>query len=171
VTETTTDLEGALRPDGDRLAVRFERRYCTAAADLWQAVTDPARLARWFAPVSGDLRVGGSYRVDFGEDQVATGTVRECTPPHAFRATWDFPGEPTSLVSVRVEAVAGGSLLVLEHTRLPLDQGAGYGAGWHAYLDALGADLGGGEPPDWEARFAALVGAYRARTPASGPGA
>ena len=34
------------------------RTYPTDVDDLWDAVTDPARIARWFAPVTGDLRLG-----------------------------------------------------------------------------------------------------------------
>ena len=59
---TDNDLLGALRADGSRAAVRFERTYATTCEDLWSAVTEPERLARWFAPVSGDLAVGGATR-------------------------------------------------------------------------------------------------------------
>ena len=35
------------------------------ADDLWEACTDPERLARWIAKVSGDLQVGGSIHAVF----------------------------------------------------------------------------------------------------------
>jgi uncharacterized protein YndB with AHSA1/START domain len=30
---------------------------------LWTALTDPARLARWYGQVDGDLRPGGAFRL------------------------------------------------------------------------------------------------------------
>jgi hypothetical protein len=43
----------------DRPAVRLERSYATDAADLWSALNDPVRLARWLTRVEGDLRPSG----------------------------------------------------------------------------------------------------------------
>ncbi len=74
--------------------------YPTDAADLWDAVTTAERLARWFAPVHGDLRLGGSYQVEGN----AGGVVQTCEPPSRFTATWVM-GEPASLIDVRVEPV------------------------------------------------------------------
>jgi len=54
-----------------------------------------------------------------------------------------------------------GAVLVLDHTRLPQNQGAGYGAGWEAHLAGLEAQLAGATGSDWDERFAALLPAYR----------
>jgi uncharacterized protein YndB with AHSA1/START domain len=43
--------------DRTRGAVRVEDVYDTDIDDLWEACTNPERLARWIAKVSGDLRV------------------------------------------------------------------------------------------------------------------
>jgi uncharacterized protein YndB with AHSA1/START domain len=43
--------------------VRIEDRYDTTIDDLWSALTDPDRLARWHGNVEGDLRPGGEFRV------------------------------------------------------------------------------------------------------------
>jgi len=48
----TTSLQGALRPDADCLAVRFERRYPATPAEVWNAVTQPERITRWLAPTT-----------------------------------------------------------------------------------------------------------------------
>ena len=90
------DLIGALRLDGDRMAVRLERRYGTDAADLWAALTDPARLSRWFARVDGDLRPDGTFCIYFDDedpDERTVGQVRECEPPHWLVVTWHFRDE------------------------------------------------------------------------------
>ena len=164
-----TDLQGALRPDADRLAVRFERRYPATPAEVWAAVTEPERIGRWLAPIV--LLEDGHYRIDFGNGQHTTGQILSCDAPRVLVVTWDFPGEPTSRVSVEVRPDGDGdgdghgdgrgAILVLDHTRLPQDQGAGYGAGWEAHLAGLEAQLASAAAPDWDERFTALLPAYR----------
>jgi uncharacterized protein YndB with AHSA1/START domain len=156
----TISLRGALRPDADRLAVRFERRYPATPAEVWSAVTEPERIARWLAPTT--LLDDRRYRIDFGDDQRTTGEIVRCDPPRSLLVTWDFAGEPTSRVSLHVRPDGDGAVLVLDHARLPRNQGAGYGAGWEAYLARLEAELSEAAPPDWDERFAALLPAYRA---------
>ncbi len=155
----TVTLQGALRPDADRLAVRFERRYAATPAEVWDAVTEPERIGRWLAPVTmlGDRH----YRLDFGDDHATVGEVVTCDPPHSLTVTWEFTGEPASRVALEVRADGDGAVLVLDHTRLPNDQGAEYGAGWEAHLATLEAQLTGAAPPDWDERFSTLRPAYR----------
>ena len=47
------------------------RTYDTTVEDLWEAVTTPARVARWFAPVEGELRQGGRYQIKGNEMELA----------------------------------------------------------------------------------------------------
>ena len=57
---------GAISATGDgKGAVRMEDVYATSAEDLWSALTDPDRLARWIGAVEGDLRVGGTFHARF----------------------------------------------------------------------------------------------------------
>jgi uncharacterized protein YndB with AHSA1/START domain len=53
------------RVDDRRGAVRVEDVFDTDIADLWSAITEPGRLARWIAAVEGDLRVGGMVQTRF----------------------------------------------------------------------------------------------------------
>ena len=46
------------QPDGKGI-VRIEDRFDTKIDDLWSALTDPRRLARWIGEVKGGLRPGG----------------------------------------------------------------------------------------------------------------
>jgi len=155
----TMTLQGALRPDADRLAVRFQRRYPAAPAEVWAAVTEPERIGRWLAPVT--LLDDRRYRLDFGDDHVTVGDVVDCEPPRSLTVTWDFPGEPPSRVAVQLRPDGDGTVLVLDHTRLPHDQGAGYGAGWEAHLATLEAQMTGAPAPDWDERFSSMLPAYR----------
>jgi len=50
--------------DGDEVvSVLLRRAYGASVQDVWSAVTDPERIARWFMPVSGDLREGGDFQL------------------------------------------------------------------------------------------------------------
>jgi uncharacterized protein YndB with AHSA1/START domain len=89
----------------------ISQRYDTTVEDLWEACTSPERLARWFAPVTGELRLGGRYQVEGN----AGGSVESCDPPHAFGATWEM-GDQVSWIVVRVEPDADGARLTLEHS-------------------------------------------------------
>src|SRR4051795_10318042 len=61
-----TAREVARRGTGDDelIAVALRREYPVEVEDVWEALTDPQRVARWFGPVSGDLRKGGAFRVE-----------------------------------------------------------------------------------------------------------
>lgn len=87
--------------------------YDTTPSDLWGAVTNPKRLARWFAPVEGDLRLGGRYRIEGN----ASGTITGCEIGKFFELTWEVGGG-TSWVRAKVEHLkqyAEKSRLTLEH--------------------------------------------------------
>lgn len=44
--------------------------------------------ARWFLPVTGELRLGGKYQLEGN----AGGTVTDCDPPRSFAVTWELMG-------------------------------------------------------------------------------
>src|SRR3546814_17557590 len=67
-------------------AVVASRAYPTDIDDLWNAITDKARIPRWFAPVEGDLTLGGKYQIKGN----AGGTVTACEPPKSFALPWEF---------------------------------------------------------------------------------
>ena len=64
-TSSSTGVIGTLRATGGVGVIRMEDRYDTTPDDLWSALTDPRRLARWVADVEGDLRLGGEIRATF----------------------------------------------------------------------------------------------------------
>src|SRR5688500_7255674 len=68
--------------------VVMARTYDTDVDDLWDALTDPARIPRWFAPVTGDLKLGGRYHVQGN----ASGTILRCEPSKVFDISWEFAG-------------------------------------------------------------------------------
>lgn len=70
---------GSLRSADSKGVVRIEDSFDTDIDDLWSALTDPCRLARWIGEVEGDLRLGGAFRAHFftsGWEGTARGSVR-----------------------------------------------------------------------------------------------
>jgi carbon monoxide dehydrogenase subunit G len=57
-----TRILGNLRSAGGKGVVRMEDRVDADVAEVWSALTDPSRLARWYGEVEGELRLGGEYR-------------------------------------------------------------------------------------------------------------
>ncbi len=92
--------------------VSLSQSYATDVDDLWNACSTGERLARWFAPVSGELELGGRFQIEGN----AAGTIQTCDPPHGFTATWEFGGE-TSNIEVRLEPDGDErSRLTITHT-------------------------------------------------------
>jgi uncharacterized protein YndB with AHSA1/START domain len=127
---------------GEHVSVLLRRSYDTTAQDVWDAVTDPDRMKRWFLPVSGDLRVGGSFQLEGN----AGGEILACEPPRLLRVTF---GAPNSIVELRLTPQGDGdTVLELEHT-VPIEMaqsGAGalyVGPGWDGALLGLGLFLRG----------------------------
>ncbi|TCK26892.1 SRPBCC family protein [Pseudonocardia endophytica] len=126
---------------GDDLAVRLERRYPSDVEDVWDALTDPERIARWFLPVSGDLRVGGHFTTEGNAD----GEIRVCDRPSRLVLTW---GGPDSVVTLDLAPDGDATVLTLEHAVplafVPDGSGALYvGPGWDGALLGLGAHVSG----------------------------
>ena len=136
---------------GEARVVSLVRTYDATTEDLWDAVTNPARIPRWFLPVSGELRPGGHYQLEGN----AGGTIERCDPPRGFSITWEFGGS-LSWVEVQLAALAdGGTRLELAHVVLVADDdkwdqfGPGaVGVGWDLALRGLGRHLQSGRQLD-----------------------
>lgn len=101
------------------------RTYSTTPEDLWNAITDPERLQRWFLPVSGELRLGGRYQLEGN----AGGTITGCQPPEMLALTWEYGGD-LSWVEVLLTAEASDrTRLDLEHTQIPGEHWEKFGPG------------------------------------------
>ncbi|HWA90247.1 MAG TPA: SRPBCC family protein [Rhizomicrobium sp.] len=130
------------------------RRYDTDRDDLWNALTDRARIPRWFLPVEGDLKLGGRYQLKGN----AGGTITRCDPPEALDVTWEFGGG-MSWVTVRLAADGARTLLTLEHIVLASDTDehwakygpAAVGIGWELSLRGLALHLASGAAVDPQA--------------------
>ncbi|WP_150236983.1 SRPBCC family protein [Nocardiopsis quinghaiensis] len=91
----------ALSGSGDDTAITLTQDYDAPIGDLWDACTSAERVPRWFMPVTGDLREGGTYQLEGN----AGGRVLSCDPPNSFRITWEFEGQGSE-VEVRLAALS-----------------------------------------------------------------
>ncbi|HEY8544104.1 MAG TPA: SRPBCC family protein [Acidimicrobiales bacterium] len=127
------------------------RSYPAPVDDVWDALTNPERIPRWFLPVSGDLRLGGRYQLEGN----AGGTITGCKPPRHLAVTWEFGGQVSWLEVHLDEDGDGATTLRLEHL-VPTDDhwrryGPGaVGIGWDLTLLGLADHLAGAERPDVE---------------------
>ena len=116
-------------PAGEGRVVTLQPDLPGRIEDVWDAITDPERIARWFLPISGDLRVGGHYQFEGN----AGGEILRCEPPNLLQVTWLCGGAPagTSEVEVRLSQVGDDrTMLVLEHTAIvPPEMWDQYGPG------------------------------------------
>jgi uncharacterized protein YndB with AHSA1/START domain len=152
---------GILRAENGAGVVRLEDRFDTDAADLWSALTDPDRLARWLGEVEGVLRPGGEFRAHyFASGWEGTCRIEACEAPRRLLLTTTSPGEPDGVVEVTLTADGDQTILVIEDRGVPLAQVAAYGAGDQIHVEDLAAYLAGGERCDARARWQELLPGY-----------
>jgi uncharacterized protein YndB with AHSA1/START domain len=139
-------------------SIRLRRAYDAPIDDVWDALTNPERISRWFLPISGDYRVGGRYQLEGN----AGGEILGCERPHRLRVTWVYgeAADPADVSELEVRLTSAGddsTTFELEHTAIvPDDRWDEYGpgavgVGWDQGLLGLSLHLRGGSVDDPEA--------------------
>jgi uncharacterized protein YndB with AHSA1/START domain len=138
--------------------VRLRRTYDAPIADVWDALTNPERIGRWFLPISGDYRIGGRYQFEGN----AGGEILACDRPHLLRASWVMGpdgGAPSEIALRLSPAGDDATVLELEHVAVVPDEmwseyGPGaVGVGWEGGALGLALHLRGGslaDPIAWQ---------------------
>ncbi|GAA1861996.1 SRPBCC domain-containing protein [Asanoa iriomotensis] len=133
---------GPAEGGGEEVRVVLRRTYAAPVADVWDAITDPDRVKRWFFPLTGDLKPGGTFQLEGN----AGGEIRRCEPPRRLTITF---GGPTSVVDLHLSpGSADDTELEFTHT-VPIEMaGSGAGAlfvgpGWDGALLGLALFLAG----------------------------
>jgi uncharacterized protein YndB with AHSA1/START domain len=140
---------------GEGHTVRLERTYDAPIDDVWDALTNPDRIGRWFLPISGDYRVGGRFQFEGN----AGGEILACDRPNRLRATWGYgeTGNATDASELEVRLRSAGdeaTVFELEHTAVVPEEmwreyGPGaVGVGWEQGLLGLALHLRGGSAGD-----------------------
>jgi uncharacterized protein YndB with AHSA1/START domain len=139
-------------PEGG--VIRFERRLDYPIREVWDAITNPARLADWWLPfdadITVDLREGGDMVfTGTGDEPIAvTCTILRVEPPMLLEHTHVDPG---AYLRWELEPVDAGCVLRLSHFAPDADDAIGkcYVVGLHASLARLVPCLAG-EPIAWD---------------------
>ena len=170
MTETTPSgrILGTLRrTDETRGALRMEDVYDTDIDDLWSAITEPARLARWLAQVDGsDLRVGGTVNAVFTSSWAGPVRIEVCERPSRLLVTLSADTEDETEIEAWLTPEGDRTRFVVEERGLPIGELSGHGAGWQAHVEDLANYLTGCGDGDWRSRWTALIPAYEAIAPA-----
>ncbi|MEU1252337.1 SRPBCC family protein [Streptomyces chartreusis] len=133
---------------GEARTVLLRRTYDADVADVWDAVTSPERISRWFLPVSGEFKVGGRYQLEGN----AGGEILECQEPDRLRVSWLYGPDP-GFSEVEVRLTPDGderTVLELEHVAVVPEGFWGQfgpgavGVGWDLGLLGLAMHLAGG---------------------------
>jgi uncharacterized protein YndB with AHSA1/START domain len=151
-------MDGIIEPHGadagEGLGLYIERRFAAPPSLVFAAWTEPRHLRRWSAPhgfdlteSEGDLRPGGAWRATMrapdGEEHRLSGEYREIEPPTllVFSHAWlDADGRrgPETLVTVRFEAVEGGTLMRFSQTGFDTAWSRdGHDGGWNECFERL----------------------------------
>ena len=167
---TDDRLLGSLRSAEGKGSVRIEDRLDSHVGDVWSALSDPRRLARWLGEVEGDLRLGGEFRAHFfASGWQGTGRVEVCEPPQRLLVLTREADEPHApdehAIEVTLTAVGDQTVLAWEERGMPVDLLPAYGAGVQVHVEDLAAHLAGRERCDAAARFGELFPAYRELDP------
>jgi uncharacterized protein YndB with AHSA1/START domain len=157
-------IVGTLRTADGKGVVRMEDRFDTDIDDLWSALTEPGRLARWLGEFEGDLRLGGQFRARFfASGWEGTGRVEVCEPPrHLLVMTRHVRQDEEHAVEATLTADGDQTILILEERGMPVNLLAAYGAGIQVHIEDLAAHIAGRERCDAEARWQELQPSYEA---------
>jgi uncharacterized protein YndB with AHSA1/START domain len=141
-------------PDGST-QIRFVRRLPHPMDRVWEALTDPAELHRWWGDTDLELIQGGHFTLRWRnkdpEGKVATlgGAITKLDPPRFLEisAIWGAtdstgPGTPTTL-TWELEPAGDDTVLNFTNTLPTPPEGSATVAGWHLHLDALATTLAG----------------------------
>lgn len=161
-------LLGTLRSVDGEGVIRVEDRFHCGIDDVWAALTDPGRLARWLGRLDGDLRPGGEFRAFFyASGWEGSGRVEACERPHRLLVLTQDDDDPAEgAIEVTLTAYRDDTVISWEERGRPLNYLAAYGAGIQIHVEDLADHLAGRERRDSKARFDQLFPAYQALGPA-----
>jgi uncharacterized protein YndB with AHSA1/START domain len=153
---------GRVTEVADGVQVQFRRSWPDPIADVWAALTEPDRTARWFGTYEGERRVGGAGTLTMTHEDGASGEpmrIEECDPPRRLVVRWE--SEQAWRIVLDLAEERGRTVLLLTQVFPAGTEAGDYVLGWHWYLDLFDAELTGAAPPgDWDTFLAATGPVY-----------
>ncbi|HZE39534.1 MAG TPA: SRPBCC family protein [Stackebrandtia sp.] len=155
-----TGVVGTLHLMDGKGVVRMEDVFDTAIEDLWSALTEPKRLARWIGEVEGEPRLGERVRARFTSSWEGWLRVDVCEPPRRLEVA-SLDNDASTVIAAELFAEGDRTRLVVEERGFPVPEVAAHGAGWQAHIEDLGAYLADTPRRDWVTRWKELSPSYR----------
>jgi uncharacterized protein YndB with AHSA1/START domain len=149
--------------DGQHVLVQT-REFRAPIEDVWAAVTEPERLARWIGTWTGDPEAGSvQFRMLFeGEEHAGeTMTIRVCEPPRRLHLTSEV-GEEVWLLNLDLTHADGVTTLTFAQPGVTAEQVSSVAPGWDYYLDRLVDTETGADPSqrDFDRDYYPATAAY-----------
>jgi len=116
--QTDARYDGTMERTAEGGVIRFERHLPYAIREVWDAITNPTRLAEWWLPfdadIEVDLREGGAMVMTARGDEPVniTCAITRVEPPMLLEHTHADPG---SFMRWELEPVDTGCVLRLSH--------------------------------------------------------
>jgi uncharacterized protein YndB with AHSA1/START domain len=165
----TDDLEtrrGVVTTEDDgRQRLEFHRSWPDPIEDVWSALTEPVRLARWIGVYDGERAVGGrgafAMTHEEGEPVGQPMTIVECDPPRRLVIQWVQQDTEGWRVDLDLRTEGGRTVLRFVQVFPAGADVVDIAMGWHWYLEKLGAEVSGRPAPaDWESFLAEVAAGY-----------
>jgi len=133
----------------DTRPIIVEETYSVEAAVVWNAITDPAQMSRWYFEPIREFKAEVGFETQFnvhalGKDYLHLWKVIEVVPGERISYTFNFGGiDGNALVLWELSKVDGGTKLTLTHSGLEtfppgnepaLERDSGV-AGWKYFLN------------------------------------
>jgi len=150
------------RLDDGRQRLEFRRSWPDPVDDVWAALTEPDRLARWIGVYEGERGTGGTgtfaMTQEEGDHAGSPTTILECDPPRRLVIEWEQEDSENWRIDLDLTTEGGRTVLRFVQVFGADADVTDYAMGWHWYLEKLGAEVGGTPAPgEWDA-FLAEVG-------------
>lgn len=126
---------GQVSKGKDGFQVKFERILPFSIDTVWDAITNPDKLALWFTDIEMDFVPGGKMVIHFRDESKteSVGKIVRIDPPKVFEYTWD---DELAVWELFPEGV-NHCKLVLTYSKLADKYAITVPAGWHVLLDQL----------------------------------
>jgi len=136
---------GIITKKANGLEVRFERVYNASREVVWDAITNPDKLAIWFTDIEMDFVIGGKMVIRFrdADKTDSFGKIMRIKKPELFEFSWDDELATWELFEVVPRRVGAKCRLVLTYSKMAENYAFSVPAGWHVLLDQLEKVLNG----------------------------
>tara|TARA_R110000744_G_scaffold353241_1_gene459553 strand:+ start:86 stop:610 length:525 start_codon:yes stop_codon:yes gene_type:complete len=134
---------GKLTNEPDGYKVVFEREFPFSSEAVWEAITNPDKLATWFMATEMEFKPGGKMVIRFPEpdNSESFGKITRIVQTKLFEYYWE-----EELVTWELQELGSERcLLTLTHSKVDGQWAKSVPAGWHFMLDTLKKTLAGDE--------------------------